>query len=259
MNICAIDCSSVSCSVCILQDGKVLSSVYQNTGLTHSQTLLVNIRFALQQAGMTVADMDQIAVTTGPGSFTGIKIGVATAKGLAFAKDIECVGISSLQAAAAVGLLDEPDKPCQANVSADCCTSPETEQKQLQNGRIIIAVMDARRNMFYNANFRLNNHQMIRLCEDRQIGFEELLQQADPDSLVIGDGADLFCRLAQERGRTFFKAGAHLKYIHAETVALLAWKGYGTHCSAMQLQPVYLRPSQAERERLEKLKKESST
>ena len=111
MNICAIDCSSVSCSVCILQDGKVLSSVYQNTGLTHSQTLLVNIRFALQQAGMTVADMDQIVVTTGPGSFTGIKIGVATAKGLAFAKDIECVGISSLQAAAAAGLLDEPDNP----------------------------------------------------------------------------------------------------------------------------------------------------
>lgn len=80
MNICAIDCSSVSCSVCILQDGKVLSSVYQNTGLTHSQTLLVNIRFALQQAGMTVADMDQIAVTTGPGSFTGIKIGLPRPK-----------------------------------------------------------------------------------------------------------------------------------------------------------------------------------
>lgn len=259
MSICAIDCSSVSCSVCILQDGKVLSSVYQNTGLTHSQTLLVNIRFALQQAGMTVADMDQIAVTTGPGSFTGIKIGVATAKGLAFAKDIECVGISSLQAAAAAGLTDEPDKLRPESGTADCGTSSDTAQKESPNGRMILAVMDARRNMFYNANFRLCSHRMVRLCEDRQIGIEELLKQAEADSLVVGDGADLFCRLAQERGRTFFKAGANLKYIHAETVALLAWKGYGTRCSAMQLQPAYLRPPQAERERLEKQKKESST
>ena len=100
MTILALDASSVSCSACVSENGKVLAEAFINTALTHSVTLLANIKKVLEQSEKTIEDIDLIAVTAGPGSFTGVKIGVACAKGLAFERDIPCFAVSSLAAAA---------------------------------------------------------------------------------------------------------------------------------------------------------------
>ena len=100
MTILALDASSVSCSACVSENGKILAEAFINTALTHSVTLLANIKKVLEQSEKTIEDIDLIAVTAGPGSFTGVKIGVACAKGLAFERDIPCFAVSSLAAAA---------------------------------------------------------------------------------------------------------------------------------------------------------------
>ena len=137
MTILALDASSVSCSACVSENGKVLAEAFINTALTHSVTLLTNIKKVLEQSEKTIEDIDLIAVTAGPGSFTGVKIGVACAKGLAFERDIPCFAVSSLAAAA--------------------------ENVSLFSGTVI-AVMDARRKSFYNAVFKNGK----RVCADRQ-------------------------------------------------------------------------------------------
>lgn len=220
MIICAFDCSSVSCSAAVVRDGEILSYTYQNTGLTHSQTLLVNIKNALSVAGIAICDVDRLALTVGPGSFTGIKIGVATAKGLAFTQDIPCTAISSLEAAAA---------NCEGTVTA---------------------VMDARRQMFYTATFQTKNGLPKRLTPDAQLSAQDIIEALTDNVTVTGDGARLLCSLAD---RPNCCAAPSARYVNAASIAILAAAGYGQTVSAAQLRPVYLRPPQAERERLEKL------
>lgn len=222
MIICAFDCSSQSCSAAVYQDGKILSSLYQNTGLTHSQTLLVKIERALADAGISIREVDSLALPVGPGSFTGIKIGAATAKGLAFAGNIPCIALSSLESAAA----------------------------NLYTGHVA-AVMDARRNQFYAAFFHNQNGLPQRLMPDRQVSAQELAALLPPDTVITGDGAKLFCTLHP----CFRPAPEHAQYVDAAKVAFLAAAGHGKTVDASDLRPVYIRPPQAERERLEKLQK----
>lgn len=224
MTILALDASSVSCSACVRENGKVLAEAFINTALTHSVTLLANIKKVLEQSEKTIEDIDLIAVTAGPGSFTGVKIGVACAKGLAFERDIPCFAVSSLAAAA--------------------------ENASLFSGTVI-AVMDARRKSFYNAVFKNGK----RVCADRQSSVDELLASLSDDEPVVavGDGAELFVRLCSEHGRENIKAApAFLRYIKASAVAELALRGDGEKCDCVLLAPVYLRAPQAERERLER-------
>ena len=224
MTILAFDASSVSCSACVSENGKVLAEAFINTALTHSVTLLANIKKVLEQSEKTIEDIDLIAVTAGPGSFTGVKIGVACAKGLAFERDIPCFAVSSLAAAAE-----------NAALFSDT----------------VVAVMDARRKSFYNAVFKNGK----RVCEDRQSSVDELLASL-PDAepvVAVGDGAELFVRLCSEQGRENIKAApAFLRYIKASAVAELALRGDCEKCDCVSLAPVYLRASQAERERLER-------
>jgi len=169
MILLAFDASTLACSACVMQDGKILSSRYRNTGLTHSQTLLPLIDGVLCDAGISVDEVDRIAVTVGPGSFTGIKIAVATAKGLAHKNKTPCVPVSSLQALA----------------------------EGIGFEGTVCAVEDARRNMLYNANFRKG----IRQCEDRQISVADLLDEVEGPLLFCGDGAQIALAAAKERGR----------------------------------------------------------
>ena len=224
MTILAIDAASVSCSACVEKDGKVLAEAFINTALTHSVTLLSNVKRVMEQSETGIEDIDLIAVTAGPGSFTGVKIGVACAKGLAFERDIPCFAVSSLQAAA--------------------------ESVSLFGGTVV-SVMDARRNSFYNAVFENGK----RVCADRQSSFEELLASlpADRPTVAVGDGADLFVRLCAEAGRENVRpAPSGLRYIRASAVAALAGRGEGKKCDCVSLVPTYLRVPQAERERLER-------
>lgn len=221
MTILAFDASTLACSACVLQDGKIVASRYQNTGLTHSQTLLPMIEGVLKDSGITIDAIDRIAVTVGPGSFTGIKIAVATAKGLAHKNNTPCAPISSLHALA-YGI----------NFEGTVC-----------------AVEDARRNMLYNANFR--NGQ--RLCEDRQISVQDLLSETEGALLFCGDGMAIANKAATDAGRTTLTATPDRAFIRAETVAMICEEmPEEALVSPEKLEPCYLRLPQAERERMER-------
>lgn len=223
MKILALETSAKAVSAAVTEDGKVLCSGYQDTGLTHSRTLMPIVEGILKNTGLTVQDMDAIAVAAGPGSFTGIRIGVAAAKGLAFAADKPAVGVSTLAAMA-------------RNVSFA--------------GGLIICAMDARRSQIYNALFEAGDGTPARLTPDRAIGLDELAEELRSDprpKTVVGDGARLCFGHLTEAGISCRLAPPHLVMQNAVSVALEAESlaAAGGLVSAQELSPMYLRPPQA--------------
>jgi len=226
MRIVAIETSAKAASVALLEDGKLVAQNMQNAGLTHSRTLLPMLHALLDGVGIEVKDVDKLAVAYGPGSFTGLRIGVATAKGLAWGLDKPLVGVSSLEAMA-------------------------HQAVHLGDG-IICPVMDARRDQVYNALFECRNGTLRRLIEDRAIAIEELFAQSGRESryILVGDGA-IICR------DWLTAHGGHAELLPEHLVQQTAW---GVAMAAMKLpgeepsgiNPQYIRPSQAERERTEK-------
>ena len=150
MKILCLECSATPASVALIEDGKIIGSSVINIKLTHSQTLMPMVESLLNATKLSVNDIDGIAISQGPGSFTGIRIGISAAKGLAFTKNLRCVGISTLRAMA-------------ENFKGNNC--------------VVCAVMDARCNQFYNAIFDISNGQITRLCEDRALMCDELLEE----------------------------------------------------------------------------------
>ena len=230
MKILALETSAKAVSAAVSEDGKILASGYQDTGLTHSRTLMPIVEQILKNTGLTVTDMDAIAVAAGPGSFTGIRIGVAAAKGLAFAADKPAVGVSTLAAMA-------------RNVA-------------FRDG-LVICAMDARRQQVYNALFEAKDGQLTRLTPDRAIALEELAEELRNDprpKTVVGDGAKLCLAHLTEAGIPCRLAPAHLVMQNAMSVALEAeaMVAEGKLVSAQALEPVYLRPAQADRLRQKK-------
>jgi tRNA threonylcarbamoyladenosine biosynthesis protein TsaB len=217
--------------VALLENGKLLGESYQNTGLTHSQTLLQMAEDTLKTCGKTAADVKAVAVAAGPGSFTGVRIGVAAAKGLAWGLEVPCYGVSTLEAMA--------------------------ENLGIYEG-IVCACMDARRNQVYNALFRAEKGTLTRLTEDRAIALADL--QAELESLegavfLVGDGA-MVAYKALEPSRLVMPA-EHRMHQRAAGVAIVAAVqiAAGVTADAQTLQPNYLRLSQAEREKLERQSK----
>ncbi len=227
MLILAFESSAKAASAALLRDGKLISQYSQCSGLTHSRTLLPMGEDMLKNAELTLADVDLIAVAHGPGSFTGIRIGVSMVKGLAWAGDKPCVGVSTLEAMAWHGLAA---------------------------GGLVCPVMDARRSQVYNALFRIEDGRPVRLTEDRPIALSELAEQlrvlGEPVFLV-GDGAELSFRFLAGQGIPCVLAPDNLRMQSAWGVAMAAMDK--TPGSADDLLPVYLRLSQAERERQERL------
>lgn len=230
-NILALDAASTACSACIAKDGHILSSIFINNKLTHSQTLLPSVERVFAAASMTVGDLDAIAITTGPGSFTGVKIAVCTAKGLAFANDIPCIAISSQEALA--------------------------YNLRRANG-IICTVMDARRNQFYNALFKCVNGTISRITEDRQISAESLLNELkefnEASVYLTGDGTYIINDYLKNNSFSASCAEESMLYIKAESIIMAITAGVGQVVNSEMLIPIYLRPPQAERELLEKQK-----
>ena len=184
----------------------------------------------LDGLGLQVADVDKIAVAHGPGSFTGIRIGVATAKGLAFGADRPLVGVSSLEAMA-------------------------HQAKHLGPG-LIAATMDARRGQVYNALFRAEENRLLRLTADRAIATEDLFAQTEHEGpyLLVGDGATLCYAWLQESGIPAHILPEHLVQQTAWGVGMAALMLPGE--SVHDVNPQYIRPSQAERERMERAEKQ---
>ena len=167
MRILALETSAKAVSAAVTEDGKVLCSGYQDTGLTHSRTLMPIVEAMLKNTGLTVQDCDAVAVAAGPGSFTGIRIGVSAAKGLAFAADKPCAAVSTLEAMA-------------RNVA--------------HMDALVVCAMDARRSQIYNALFTSEHGRLTRRTPDRAIGLAELAEELRSEPLplvIVGDGAVL--------------------------------------------------------------------
>ena len=230
MKILALESSAVAASVALCEDETLIAQAFQNTGLTHSQTLLPLAEDLLKNCGLTMADMDLIAVAEGPGSFTGLRIGVAAAKGLAWGGELPCAGCSTLESMAwnLVGF----------------------------EGEVCVA-MDARRKQVYNARFRVDGEQPHRLTPDRAISLEDLiaeLQGTETTQIIVGDGAKLCYDALTAAGIPAKLAPPNLRMQSAWGVARLALEKArkGQTITANELAPVYHRLSQAERERLER-------
>ena len=224
MKILAIETSAKAVSAAVCEDGKILCVGYQDTGLTHSRTLMPIVEGILKNTNLTVKDMGAIAVAVGPGSFTGIRIGVAAAKGLAFAADKPAIPVSTLGAMA-------------RNVA-------------FADG-LIICAMDARRQQVYNALFEAKDGRLTRLTKDRAIALADLLLEVKDDprpKTVLGDGGKLCQSFLEANGVACRLAPPHLVMQNAMSVALEAEElaASGVMCSSQELEPTYLRPPHAD-------------
>ena len=234
MLILALDSTALVGSVALCDGDKLISELTVNTGHTHSETLLPMVESILKLCNFTVDDIDLFACTTGPGSFTGVRIGVATIKGLAYGRGKPCVGVSTPHALAYNSIM---------------C-----------NG-LFCPVMNARRMQVYNALFTCQDGVMTRITPDRALSIdelgEELLSYHTPIYLT-GDGAELvYGALAREDSpltKTLVLQPQRILHQSGFAVAQVALEMYkqGLVTTDVALSPVYLRPSQAERMRLEK-------
>ena len=233
MLILAFETSAKAASVALMENGKLLGESYQNTGLTHSQTLMVMAEDVLKQCGKLAADVEAVAVAEGPGSFTGVRIGVAAAKGFAWGSEIPCYGVSTLEAMAeSLGAFDGYVCPC----------------------------MDARRSQVYNALFLAEGGKLTRVAEDRAIALADLkeeLKNCDKPVFLVGDGANLCYNTLSKEVSNLVLPPEHRIHQRAVGVAVLANRmaEAGLAPSGGALVPNYLRLSQAEREKLERNQK----
>ena len=231
MKILAIDTTAAAASAALSEDGFLIGEYFTNIKQTHSQTIMPMADSLLKSCGIKLADIGLFAVSAGPGSFTGVRIGVAAVKGLAMPFDTPCAAISSLEALA-------------HNLAA-------------ANG-VICAVMDARRNQFYNALFEADGtNSPVRLTPDRAIAFEELEEEiraivsSGKNVILVGDGAKICYNGLKEKGlQAIALAPQNLLYARASSVAAIALHQFeaGEAVTAQALLPAYLRLPQAERE-----------
>lgn len=229
MKILSFESSAVSASVALTEHDKLVAHSFQNCGLTHSRTLLPMTEALLANCGISLSEIDGFAISAGPGSFTGLRIGVATVKGLCFASDKPCVAVSTLEAMA-----------CSArSLGSDIC-----------------CVMDARAGQVYNALFSADLTHPKRRCEDRAIALSDLAREiGDAAYFLVGDGADLCYNTIIQSCKNIKLAPPELRFPAAYGAAIAA-KPYferGETLTAQQLNASYLRKPQAERERLAKL------
>lgn len=230
MKILALETSAVAASAAVCEDEELIAQSFQRTGLTHSATLMPMVETMLKNAGISLDDIDLIAVAAGPGSFTGLRIGVSAAKGLAWPTNKPCAGVSTLEA-----------------MAWQLCG---------MDG-IVCAAMDARRQQVYNALFDLSGGKPVRISPDRAISLDELqaeLADTEKTQIMVGDGAHLCYNAFQKCGYPVRMAPPHLRYQTAWGVARCALEQAheGKLTDAAGLIPNYHRLSQAERERLAK-------
>ena len=230
MKVLAFDTSAKTASVAVCDGGNILGVSNIDNGLTQSELVLPMAEALLSQLKMSFADVELYAVTVGPGSFTGVRIGVSTVKGLAFGRDIPCAPVSTLEALAenAAGLTG-----------------------------LIVPCMDARRGQFYTATFAATAEGISRMTPDRAISAEELaeeLRSYEGDIYITGDGYDVAHKLLSSLGVKLAVTPYLLRSQNAVSIARVAERMHaqGLCVSERELAPSYLRLPQAERERLER-------
>ena len=232
MYILAIESSSAVASVCITKDGVPVAEYTTNIKKTHSATLLLMIEEVFKSAQSNVSNIDYIAVSAGPGSFTGLRIGIATAKGLAFPFDTKCVAVSSLEALS--------------------CNVPVTDM-------LICPVMDARRNRAYFGIYEYDSGVLKNIYKDSVMEYEEILELLKgygKKVLFAGDAVGILKEKINDD--KFLFAPGHISLPKATGVATAALNMIeaGNVVSPDELMPEYLTQSQAERNRFRSMKKD---
>ncbi len=235
MQILAFDSAALTATAALLRDGVILSEISSTNALNHSVRLLPMIDEVLALAGTTIGEVDAFAVSAGPGSFTGVRIGISTLKGLALGTEKLCAPVSTLEALG---------------------------WNELGFCGVICAVMDARRNEFYNALFSTSEDgKLVRLTEDRAIDAENLFQELsrrNQSVVLCGDGAPLFYQHCKTRNsaKNIQISSPNRMVQRAASVALVGEQMLkdGRGVTADQLAPLYLRASGAERKREERIK-----
>lgn len=237
MYILSLDSTAIAATVALCDDEKLLSLTTVENGNTHSQTLLPMIEETLARFDLHSTDINLLSCSAGPGSFTGVRIGVSTIKGLAFGTNTPCLGVSTLEALA---------------------------HNLIGFDGILCPVMNARRNQVYNALFECKDGIITRLCDDRAIALEALDEELSAMNkgpiYLAGDGYDLAISQLSKCCSLVRKTPVLLRTQNAYSVAQVAFELFklGHRTSDSELTPVYLRLSQAERERLERLEKEKN-
>lgn len=231
MNILAVDTSATSASVCIAQENKIIGEFSINTALTHSQTLIPMVEQLTKNTGISLDCIDAVAVNAGPGSFTGVRIGVSAIKGIAFARDLPCISVSTLESMA---------------------------YNMLYNDCVVCAVMDARCSQVYNAMFRVSGNTVTRLTDDRALSLSDLkqdLQNYNEKIVLVGDGAVICSEFFENSLENVVLASMNNRIQTASSVACVAFERLKTNetITASELMPVYLRLPQAQRELNKKL------
>ena len=232
MKIFAVDTSAKSASVALVEDGVIKGEYFINTMLTHSETLMPMADSLFKSVKLEPKDIDVFAVNCGPGSFTGLRIGIAAVKGMAYALDKPCAAVSTLESMS-------------YNINRE--------------NTVVCAVMDARCNQVYNALFDVSGIEPVRLCEDRALQIDELiedLKNIDKKIVLIGDGAKLcYDRLSAEI-ENIELASENIRFQRASSTAIAAEKLFekGEVLTSSRLMPKYLRLPQAQRELIAKNK-----
>lgn len=231
MKILAVDTSATAASVAVAEENKLIGEFSINTALTHSQTLMPMVDELLKNTGLSVNDIYAVAVNAGPGSFTGVRIGVAAVKGIAFPKNLPCISVSTLESMA---------------------------YNMLGNDCIVCSVMDARCSQVYNALFRVNGCSVTRMTDDRALSLTDLkneLQNINEKVVLVGDGAVLCSEFLGSACENVMLAPFNNRIQTASSVAYAAFEkiNNGETLTADELMPVYLRLPQAQRELNKKL------
>lgn len=226
MKILAVDTSAKAASAAIVQEDKIIGEFMINTAVTHSQTLMPMIDALLKNSNTSVNDIDAIAVNAGPGSFTGVRIGVAAVKGIAFPKNLPCISVSTLESMA---------------------------YNMIGNDCIVCSVMDARCSQVYNALFRVRGENVERLTNDRAFSLTDLkneLKSIRDKVFLVGDGAVLCNEFLDSQLDNVVLAPFNKRIQTASSVAYASLKKYknGETMTADELLPIYLRLPQAQRE-----------
>ena len=231
MRILSVDTSSNVAAVAVTEDEKLICEILVNTKKTHSQTLMPMIDSALKQSELEISDIDLIASANGPGSFTGLRIGVSAVKGLAHAMDIPVVGVSILTAMA--------------------YNLPFCEY-------LISPILDARRNQVYNAVYEWSDTDLKEIQAPRALSVDELIEEfitSDKKVVFLGDGVGIHKEYIKEKlGNKAVFAPVSANEQRASGLAAAAKKLYDEKKagSCYELAPIYLRKPQAERELEEK-------
>ena len=237
MKILGFDSTAKAASVAVTEDDRLISLYTVDNGLTQSELLLPMAESILKSLHLSFSDIDAFACAEGPGSFTGVRIGVSLVKGLAFGRDVACIGVSTLEALA---------------------------RNLYPLEGIILPCMDARRGQVYTATFICEGGEMKRLTEDRAMAItslaEEMRDYEGKNVYIVGDGYDNVTRVFEELGVVYASTPTLLINENAYSVAVCAYQKYksGEYKKDTELAPTYLRMPQAERERLEKLKESNN-